>query len=252
MESGTGTVIPQTLVATVANPTTGTNAGLYAVARYHRNPCYRPDLSGEVSMDANGQVANPVGCSSNRTNFQEISVSRPKVASAAELNGATSSALTFDFSNDPIPINATDLIFQVVYRGQLGEESDGIAVGSFDVREPSYVTLWNNSDWGACNNAWVQSFSNGCTPSSGTTLRVITTANLCVGSQILLAHNGNIDGNLTLGRYLRVAVVMDERTLTTRARTIASLTPTITDLLSRTFLGQRRQSDFKKGGGSEV
>jgi len=88
-------------------------------------------------MNANGVVGlEPANCSS-RTQYQEISVSKAKVASAAELNGATASALTFDFSSDPIPINATDLIVQVLYRGQLGLETDGIAVGSFDVKEPS-------------------------------------------------------------------------------------------------------------------
>jgi hypothetical protein len=44
----------------------------------------------------------------------------------------------FDFTNDPIPINATDLFIQVAYRGPLGDEADGIAVGSIDVSEPSY------------------------------------------------------------------------------------------------------------------
>jgi hypothetical protein len=54
---------------------------------------------------------------------------------------------SFDFSADPIPINATDLLIQVVYRGQLGEETDGIAVGAMDVREPTIVTFWANSDF---------------------------------------------------------------------------------------------------------
>jgi hypothetical protein len=218
-ESGGGDTVPQTMVATVANPTTGTNAGLYAIARYHRNLCYRPDLSSERRVLADGTVLpEPSNCSS-RTTYQEISISKPKVATAAELNGATTTAMTFDFSSDPIPINATDLIIQVLYRGQLGQETDGIAVGSFDVKEPSYVTVWNNSDWGACNGAWVQNFGMGCTPSGGTS-RVITESNICIGSQVLLVQLTATHGNVPIGRFLRVAVLIDSRNLTTRARVI--------------------------------
>lgn len=238
-ESGGGPVVPQTMVATVANPTTGTNAGLYAIARYHRNLCYRRDLSSERTIDANGVIGvEPSNCTS-RTLYQEISVSKPKVATAGELNGSTSAALTFDFSDDPIPINATDLIIQVLYRGQLGQETDGIAVGSFDVKEPSYVTVWNNTDWGACNGNWVQTFGAGCTP-AGTTARVMTTTNLCIGSQLLLFHTGSIQGNLTSGKYVRVAVLLDGRTVTTRARVVLGVGGTFS-LFSKVIRGQVRQ-----------
>ena len=178
IESGNNLIVPQTLSGTVANPVPYSSAGLWAVARYHRNPCYQPNLLGERRVDAAGVISEG-DCSPKRTDHQEISVSKPKVATSAELNGATATAMTFDFTDDPIPINATDVIVQLVYRGQLGDEKDGIAVGSFDVREPSYVTLWNNTDWGACNAAWVLNFGTGCTPSGGTR-RDITTANLCV------------------------------------------------------------------------
>jgi hypothetical protein len=244
VESGTNQVVPQTMVGTVANPSTGVGAGLYAVARYHRNPCYKPDLTGEFTYDnTTGAAIAPVGCTTTRTDYQEISVSRPKVVSAAELNATTSTAMAFDFTNDPIPVNATDLILQVVYRGQLGEETDAVAVGVIDAREPGYVTMWNNSDWGGCNGAWLQSFGVGCTP-AGTTNRVITTANLCVGSQILLSHNQNLVGGggaLGSGRYLRVALLGDSRILTTRARTVYGTTG-ITDLTSRNFVAPIRQS----------
>ena len=243
-ESGTNQVVPQAMVATVAAPTTGVNAGLYAIARYHRNPCYKADLSGEATYNnTNGAAIAPIGCTSVRTDYQEISVSKPKVVSAAELNSATATALAFDFSLDPIPVNATDLIIQVVYRGQLGEETDGIALGSIDAREAGYVTMWNNTDWGGCNGAWLQTFGLGCTP-AGTTNRAITTANLCVGSQILLFHNQTLPGGggaLGSGRYLRVAVLGDGRSLSTRARTVYGTTG-ITDLTSKSFAAPVRQS----------
>jgi len=148
---------------------------LVAVARYHRNTCYQPDLSGERISDyapppSTGVVTEP-GCApatTARTGFQEISVSAPlTIASVADLpggEGTGGSAVpvekAFDFSGDPIPVNATDLFIQVVYRGALGEEPDGIAVGNYDAREPAFVGIWNNTDyyWNAGSAQWIFHF----------------------------------------------------------------------------------------------
>ncbi len=242
-ESGTNQVVPQTMVSTSANPIAGTSAGLYAVARYHRNPCYKPDLSGERTVDANGVITEPSGCANGtRTAFQEISVSAPKVLTAAELNSNTATAVSFNFVNDPIPINATDLQIQVVYRGQLGAEVDGIAVGSYDVKEPSYVTMWNNSDWGACNGAWVfNAFTGSCLP-NGQLRRAIDLTTFCVGSQIVLSQNYQLHGGrLVDGSYLRVAVLLDDRLLQTRARTQFQGAAVFTQF-GKNVRGQTRQS----------
>jgi hypothetical protein len=45
-----------------------------------------------------------------------------------------------------IPMDATDLYLQVVYGGILGDESDGIAVGTADLAEPTYLTVMNATD----------------------------------------------------------------------------------------------------------
>ncbi len=153
-ESGTGTVVAQNLSTTLANPGP-TDPQLVAVARYHRNTCYTPVLTGERVQAYSGTITEPV-CSSGqtvRTLYQEISVSKPAVATAAQLvSGATPFEVHFDFSADPIPVNATDLFIQVVYRGPmgdpvLGQEQDAIAVGTLDVREPTFVAFWNNTDY---------------------------------------------------------------------------------------------------------
>ncbi|MCE7950624.1 MAG: hypothetical protein DYH18_05885 [Xanthomonadales bacterium PRO7] len=154
-ESGTGTVVPQTMIATTAgtpnfsNPNSG-NAYLVAVARYHRNACYTPSLAGLPVTTYAGTTTNPpTTCTAGsvRTPYQEISVSQSIAVPAATLNAASASAVAFDFSNDPIPVNATDLFVQVVYRGPLGQEQDGIAVGTLDVSEPTFAAFWNNTDY---------------------------------------------------------------------------------------------------------
>ncbi|MBS0569414.1 MAG: hypothetical protein JSS28_02310 [Proteobacteria bacterium] len=154
-ESGTGTVVPQSMIATTAgtpdfsNPNSG-NAYLVAVARYHRNACYTPALGGLPVKVYAGTITNPsttCAAGSVRTPYQEISVSQSVAVSAATLNSATASEVMFDFTNDPIPVNATDLFVQVVYRGPLGQEQDGIAVGALDIPEPAFIAYWNNTDY---------------------------------------------------------------------------------------------------------
>jgi len=159
VESGTGVNVPQ--------GTGGTGARLIAIARYHRNACYKPDMGGERIQLYGGNVIEP-SCASNlpvRTDYQEISVSAPLTVAAGELDGATPVEKMFDFSADPIPVNATDLFIQVAYRGQLGEEPDGIAVGSYDVSEPTFAAAWNNTDYFWNGSSWIA--QNGSNPQRG-------------------------------------------------------------------------------------
>ncbi len=149
--------------ATPAIPQTSGSGTLVAVARYHRNACYKPDMSGErviayAAPPTIGAITEPT-CTAAlpaRTAYQEISVSAPiAISSSAGLPGGVGTGgnapaaieKLFDFSADPIPVNATDLFIQVVYRGQLGDEPDGIAVGTYDAREPTFVGIYNNTDY---------------------------------------------------------------------------------------------------------
>ncbi len=162
---------------------------LVAVARYHRNSCYTPDLSGERTVayapaPAFGVITEPVCPMGLRTNFQEISVfAELPVTSEADLRcgrrGAAPASVDkdFDFSADPIPVNATYLFIQVVYRGQLGEETDGNAVGNFDVQEPTFYAGWNNTDY-----YFDESLSQWLAPTATYPARVIQGIRVCAGS----------------------------------------------------------------------
>jgi hypothetical protein len=180
IESGTNVNVPQTVGA-------GT---LIAVARYHRNACYKPDLSGERSQvyalsPAIGAITSPV-CASGlpvRTNYQEISVSAPlTISGVADLPGGAGGTppatieKTFDFSLDKIPANVADLYIQLIFKGQLGEETDGIALGNIDVREPTIMTFWNNTDYYLDSSATPYLPANASFP-----LRAIAYFRLCIG-----------------------------------------------------------------------
>lgn len=177
-----GSPIPQTVAA---------GGQLYAIARYHRNPCYKANLSGERSQTFPtppllvGIITEPTcGALGPRTVFQDISVSAAlAITSVEDLPGGAGAPLpnsvekTFDFSTDPIPINATDLILQVVYRGTLGEEPESVALGTLDVREPTIVTFWENTDYFLDTTVPPWRASNSSYPA-----RAIQYFRFCVGS----------------------------------------------------------------------
>jgi len=55
--------------------------------------------------------------------------------------------LTFDFSVQPIPTNAADLVLSVVYRGPLGSEPDAVIFGGQDIPEPDPIYIIDASDY---------------------------------------------------------------------------------------------------------
>ncbi len=211
-ESGTGRVVDQT--------TGGAAAQLVAVAHYHRSPCYQPDLSGEVISPADGgALTMPSGCAtppfddltSLRSSYQEISVSAPiPIFGSGSLDGSEGTEFSFDFSADPIPVNATDLYFQVVYRGPLGDERDGIAVGSLDVSEPTYWTFVNavNYEKYADQPAGTWQYLLNDEYWEG-----ITTISFCVDDALVFRfHDGEVPdqfNGLQENRFLRIAMLLD-------------------------------------------
>lgn len=111
---------------------------LIAVAKYHTNTCYRPDLSGEDGgIFFAGKTCRSV------EEFVSVSAARKVNVISAD----RPQPFTFDFSANPIPINSSDLVLQVVFRGQLGLETDAVAVNTLDISEPTYYSLENVTDY---------------------------------------------------------------------------------------------------------
>jgi len=63
----------------------------------------------------------------------------------------TSTTLTFDLTGNAIPLWATDVYLQIVYKGQLGNEANAVAVGFKDISEPTPLDLRNDMDWVCIN-----------------------------------------------------------------------------------------------------
>lgn len=63
--------------------------------------------------------------------------------------------LTFDLGQNTIlPINATNVYLQVIYKGRLGNEDGAVAVGLKDISEPTPVDIFNNMDKICINGSW--------------------------------------------------------------------------------------------------
>jgi hypothetical protein len=109
---------------------------LVAVVKFHRNLCYQADLSGEYGSPG-------IDWRYCRSPSEEIMVSQP-VPVPSGINDAAQT-MTFTFANK-VPIAATDVFLQVVYRGTLGEEADAVAVATRDISEPTYVYEFATAD----------------------------------------------------------------------------------------------------------
>jgi hypothetical protein len=114
----------------------GSPGTLVAVVKFHRNNCYTPSLSGEYGSAG-------IDWTRCRSASEEIVVSTPQPMPDGVNDGAKLVVFAFE---DKIPINATDLYLQVVYRGPLGEEGDAVVVATKDIAEPLYVSHYSVLD----------------------------------------------------------------------------------------------------------
>lgn len=125
-----------------------TGGTLMAVVKYRLSPCYERDLSGEYN---NGNSITPNGCNmiSAFNSPEEVIISER--INDFSLNSGIMTDIDFDFTVNPIPINATNFYLQVVYRGPLGSEDDAVVVATQDIAEPTYFSYLNSTDYFSLN-----------------------------------------------------------------------------------------------------
>ena len=135
----------QTIKLKLKNSTPGetlSNGFFVAVVKFYRNKDYQSDLSGDPG-GANFVAADA------RSWYEEILVSEKvdiATVAAGQMLPNDESEITFTF-DAPIPINATDIVLQVVFRGTLGNESDAVLVATKDISEPNYLAFENDLDY---------------------------------------------------------------------------------------------------------
>ena len=114
---------------------------LTAVLKFHRNVCY-DDLLARWPMTG----AEARAC---RSPVEEVVASETIVNQAVPFGTADNPngvELTFHLANRELPINAWDVVLQVVYRGRLGAEGDVVVVATKNIAEPTFAGFMNTTD----------------------------------------------------------------------------------------------------------
>ena len=79
------------------------------------------------------------------------SISEPR---AIDLSSNAPVEVEFNFDNDPIPADVTDLNLEIVFKGTIGSEADAMAFGIKDISEPTPIDVFNNTDKSCINGSW--------------------------------------------------------------------------------------------------
>jgi len=71
-----------------------------------------------------------------------------------DLSSNTPMEIEFNFYNDPIPVDVTDLYLEIIFTGTIGNEANAIASGIKDISEPTPIGIFNNMDRICINGQW--------------------------------------------------------------------------------------------------
>ena len=161
--SGGGAAVPQNMV----------NGKLVAVLKFRRNLSYADDLTGEPDSGgtyAATRSANEEIVVSDRVRDENGNPVSTITLNADPLASTPAKLLYFEFDKQ-LPINATDVYLQVVYRGYLGTEEDAVVVQTLDISEPTYLAYMNSSDYILISNSiYTRAEINGTDTPPGSTL----------------------------------------------------------------------------------
>ena len=175
-----------------------------AVASFRENGCYQQELKGDLHADENGYAYFPGNCDfGNWEGGEEIRILSAPIPVASLSTEWTE--MVFDFSAQPIPFSALDLEVSFIFRGELGQGSDEIAVVRHDISEPTYIGFSNSTDLHWLFGEWIDGFSlrdNDETWDDDRVAQFIDTEYWLDGFK--LAY-----GPLPPQRYQRIAVLLD-------------------------------------------
>ena len=133
---------------------------LLGVLKFKRNYCYTADLKGYLVFKATNNPLDSEALKCLYPDFdpkalvqkeadEEIIVSDTVLnAKGSSLIALSNTAQEFSFTfPKALPINARDVRLQVVYKGQLGKESDAVVVATKDISEPTFYVDGNYSNF---------------------------------------------------------------------------------------------------------
>jgi hypothetical protein len=125
---------------------TMTNGKLWAILRFQRNKCFTDDFVGMSDAPAPlDKCLDPIEEIVISDPIDRTGVAREVLAPSSEDN-PDGEELTFQFK-DELPINAMNVLLQVVFRGTLGSEANKLVVSTIDLSEPTFFSAYNNTDY---------------------------------------------------------------------------------------------------------
>jgi hypothetical protein len=123
-----------------------TDGKLWAILRFQRNNCYSDDFDGlSTTTQPLSACIDPVEEVVVSNAIDRTGVGREVLPRSADA-GPDGEVVTFTFK-DELPINAWNVILQVVFRGTLGSEPNKIVVSTKDLSEPTFFSVYNNTDY---------------------------------------------------------------------------------------------------------
>ncbi len=138
------------------------DSGAYAIVNADQDPAQFTQVNAKVgNTDTEEPIAagtiQAVAKYKNTVDDLEFSYA---VSALETITGlSTTTEFTFDFTDNPIPIDATDLYLQVIFKGILGTDDNATAIGEKDISEPTPIDLFNNKDRVCINGEWYDSGS---------------------------------------------------------------------------------------------
>jgi len=133
-----GTTFNELMVKASTNIPAGLTGGNFELALEYRKTSGDPFLSLPVDtepLNAAGYVLRI-----------------PEKNGTSILQPGTPVDLTFDLSSIPLPVSATDVYLNIIYKNS--GTSKTMAVGLNDISEPTPIDVFNNTDYVCINNQW--------------------------------------------------------------------------------------------------
>ena len=118
---------------------------LVAVVKFSRDNCYTAWTDSAAQINLNFIAARSQCLYGGGTEpVEEVVLSASR---GFALSAGADREITLDFSANPIPVNAWNIRLQLVYRGQLGAETDAVVAASRHLSAPTVLNFVNEADY---------------------------------------------------------------------------------------------------------